>query len=482
MAHPSRPQATGPESGRATRPPDPAREADPSLPARSGGEPAAARAGVRERLRRHALPLVILWVTALVIGGATMANNRLLSPIDEAAHLDYVLSMPARVPPAGDPMSQETLEIYACRGGNVAEVLPARGAAYYEPGAYPWDGYGLAGTHPPVYYLVTAGVGAVVRAIGPLDTLDSFRAVGLLWFGAALTATYALSIRLGARRSTAVGVALLVAATGETVTSAATIGPDVAAWFAGGLVLLAAVHHRGRRADTAILLAACLFAASVKLTCLLAVGAAMIFLVVRRPLGVRAPGGYWREWATASAAGLVFVVPSLAWMTYAASLATKAAEEIPQSAAFVLDGDLPLGAVAAQVTAFLSPIFYGYVADFMTGSLELRTGAFSSMVILLGTLTAVVAGRARPVLCALGIGVAVLTIVGGPLMTVANYLTSESFFPMNPRYGMPLVAGMAALTAATFDTPALRRAMLVTGAVMVAVLLAQALPLGLGAA
>lgn len=282
---------------------------------------------------------------------------RPVSLIDEAPHLDYVLRMPSDFPAAGKPLLEETQDVWACRRMERPVPLPACGSEYSHAD-FPNGGYGLAGSHPPVYYVVTAAVGGLLRAATPLDTLDAYRMVGVLWLGGALTVSYLVAVRLGASRATAACLVVVAAATSSAVARASTLGPDMASWFTGGLVVLAAVSHAGRRRDTLCLLLACLLAALTKQTAFMAVGAAMIYLVLRRPIATSRDDARTlspTDWLLAGGAFVAFVVPSLAWTALNSAMAILDFSALPQNEQFVVES-LPAATVLSQSVNFITPL------------------------------------------------------------------------------------------------------------------------------
>ena len=446
--------------------------------------PRASAEGTRaQRFRPHVLPILLLWLVSAVLVTLSVYSFTQVSPIDEAAHLDYIVDLPDEIPASGEQMNDLTLEIWACRGMALDVVLPdcqRDTGGTYNPNAFPGEAYGLAGSHPPAYYAVTWAVGSVIKLATSLDLLTAYRLVGILWLGAALTVSYLVAVRLGAPRWGAFGVGLILAATSETLTSAATLGPDTASWFAGGLVFLAGLAHRGRGRDTVLLLAACLLAALTKQTALLAVGAVMVHLALRRPLGLGVPGRSWAgDFVVAIAAGVTFVIPSMGWTLYSSSLSVLPADQIPQNQWFVLEDVLAPRDVVTQSWSFLSPLTDGWVAPFLEGGLDARSGAFVTGLLILGLVAAVLGWRLDRRVGVVAIGVLVLTLLGGPMLAVANYLLSNSYFPIHPRYGYPLLPGLLALVACTVSSVPLRRALIVLGSVMVAAVVLQAQPIGL---
>lgn len=432
--------------------------------------------------RAHLVPILLLWLVAVAVVGSYMASSRTVSPMDEAAHLDYMVKMPEEFPAAGERMEDLTLEVWSCRDTPLEMELPPCDSDVYPPDHYPGGAYGLAGSHPPFYYLVTDVVCNAVHAVTPLDVLDSYRSVGVLWLGLALTTTYLLAISLSAPRSAAFGVTLMVAATSWVSWQSGGLGNDVASWFTGNLVILAAVRYQRRLPHTIILLAAAVLAAATKQTGFLAVGAAAFAIVLRVPLmrGAGRFAGWWRDWLAAVGAVVAFSVPSLAWTVYASAQATMDQSLIPQNQRFVVEGGIPLGPIVQQMFAFLTPISGTPPGEYLHSQAQGTMNQLVSGLLMLGVIVGVCVWRERPRLAALSVGVGVLLIVGGPMLAFANYVMSQSFFTLSSRYAFALLGVMAACAAAWLgERLAGRRAALACGIGLLALTLAQSDLIGL---
>lgn len=433
----------------------------------------AVPAPLRDRLRQHAWPFLLLWIASIALVGAAIATNREISPIDEAAHLDYILRIPEEYPAAGEPMLQETLEIWACHGTQLDFELPPCGSATYDHEDFLFEGYGLAGIHPPVYYVVTDILGNSLRAATGLGTLDAYRLAGAVWLGLALTSTYMAAVSLGARRSTALGFGLMVLSLAHVVTFAAALAPDIATWAVGGFVFLASIRHRGRWRDTAVLLVLGVLLGLTNQTGMLAVGATMIFLVAKAPLGKT--GGWWRDWVAALGLGLVFVVTSVGWTVLDSALAVLPPEQIPQNQAFSAPiNDFPWDGVLLQITALFPPLAGSGVGAFLDSQIQRSLSTLVIGALMFGLVAGTMQGRRDPRTTALALGTLTLALLGGPLLSATTWASTGQFFNIAQRYGFTLVPGFLAVTAVVLTNPAVRRAAPVIGSFLVLLALSQA--------
>ena len=110
-------------------------------------------------LVRRWFPVILVCVIApLVLVASIVQRYTVFSPIDEAAHFDYVQRLPGSgIPVMGDTMLQSSLEIIACRGSDLPGlVLPKCGTNEVKPEAFPGQGLQYEAQQPPLYYLTAA--------------------------------------------------------------------------------------------------------------------------------------------------------------------------------------------------------------------------------------------------------------------------------------------------------------------------------------
>jgi 4-amino-4-deoxy-L-arabinose transferase-like glycosyltransferase len=180
--------------------------------------------------------LVLLACTITVLGVERAPS---LSAFDESTHIDYTWRVAhGTLPYAGSEITPQVLSDWSCRSqDNLADSLPPCGEPH--PAAeYPAKGENYNFTHPPTYYLITAGVTKAADLL-PFDVsfISAARLTGAAWLAAALVGLYLLLRRWWAPRLLAVSAAVLLAAVPSIAHASSVVTNDAAAALAGVLGL-----------------------------------------------------------------------------------------------------------------------------------------------------------------------------------------------------------------------------------------------------
>lgn len=232
------------------------------------------------RVRDGAAIAIIFFYTLLLCIPAVFRFDG-VSLYDEITHFDYAykLTVEHSIPKSVEPLSEESLEAWACRDSDwiddstdLCERAGTGKATRYE---FPVDGVNYNGFHPLVYYAVTGwGAQALTAAASPvadLDLFDAMRIISGLWLATGISAFYVVLSRWIDRRPLALGAALLLVSLPAVTLFGFTISPDAAAPLAG----VAAIAIARRMADgrPAFVMAAALtfFVASTKLLSIVAI-------------------------------------------------------------------------------------------------------------------------------------------------------------------------------------------------------------------
>jgi len=441
----------------------------------------AGASAVRRLDYRHPtlLPDLLITLVALLLGALNIITFTDMSPIDEAAHYDYLVKFP-EVPLQGEQLGQDAMETEACYGIALDASLPECGLPEYDPAAFPGGGYSTAGIHPPVYYALTSVAGRAVAAIFDVSFLVATRAVGVMWLIAFGLVTRRLATRSGVSRMMAGAVTILAISTPQIVTSATTLGPDIAAATAGALIILAATEFRGTWGQIAILTLFSAFGAMVKLTVLLAVGVACCIVIGKAAWGVLRPPPWPRVAATVSLLVISFLMTSRLWSQWFESNAIVAADQLPLNQWFMTD-ELPLGNLFAHVLMFFSPISGGYFPAYLGGIATDRISSIVPAILVVGALSAALGGRADRDLTILGSATVFIAAIGAPILVVGNFVENGMYFAIASRYALPITAAFMCCTAKVFDQhTGVRRTMVLLAVVSVATFLLQANPISIG--
>ncbi len=402
----------------------------------------AGAAESRRPWRRLLAPAVLVVIAVGVVAVQSRFHHVLTSP-GEPAQLDYVLAVP-RVPAVGDLLADE-----AVPAGLTREQVPE-------------GPYSFAGATPPAYYVVTAVVARPVAAVTGWSPLSVARWVGAGWLALFMLVAFALARRMGVPRFAAAAATTVVAASTSLATSAAYLGSDVAGAAAGGLVLLAAWSYDGTRRALLAVAGAAALAGLTKLTAVTAVAAAVVMLLVRAVLVRRsrrdqrtADEGTEGRLTLGSAvlgaavAATAFLVPAVSWVLRTRATAEMDAGALPVFAPYVAQSvDWPLY-VEGLFYPWLSPVVSSWVTFAVIDPPELV-----AIYLLLALFPLAVLGAAftteRPRLAALGTGLAVTMVVGPFAFLQTNFLLNGLLMPVEPRYGLGLLAGATAAVAWLF--------------------------------
>jgi hypothetical protein len=209
---------------------------------------------LRTRLFPSRVAVAIAVLVCIVVPATLVAlqinQNPKLSPIDEAAHFDYVQRIEdGTIPRQGEVLQESTLDLISCRGTDLEGILVPRCDAKKKVAQrYPGAGSQYEAQQPPTYYALTVPARWVFENVLQVDNeLDATRATGIVWLVLGLLMLWAAG-RLMDIGIYPLGAALLLLAVSPLgIYHAATVSNDATAIFAGGLVALvgALTYRRG---------------------------------------------------------------------------------------------------------------------------------------------------------------------------------------------------------------------------------------------
>jgi hypothetical protein len=437
-------------------------------------EPAHRRsAGRVRRFLRLCFPTTAsIVIAALVCVAAPVSlvalhihENPMFSPLDEAAHFDYVNRIAqGDLPRLGQPMLPTTLRTVACRGSALpGSVQPPCDTPVIHPDQFGGGGLSYEAQQPPAYYAITVPFRWLAVHVVGLSPLSGTRAVGALWLAMGLLLLWAAGrvMRLDPK---VIGVVVLLVAVSPTVIYEGSIVTNTASMiFMGSLVLLAgalAYRYPGRWVPPT-LFAVGVFAAAAKETgAFAAVVVALLFAIctyVRRPAAEGRAAAAWawfRRWLPsggALAVGAVLTV--VAWSVISRQLSLITPKTLPSLG--VLRG-YPVGValIAREATLLLTP-GTGSFAPFRSNN-SATVPATSALAQHLQTITSLLLGylfiaggaaglfvRRRQWNHWLGLLTLPVLFVGGIILGVGIWLTYNADPGLGARYGLPLLPFLA---------------------------------------
>ena len=425
--------------------------------------------------------LVACVIVAVALVTSHIAAFRAMSPVDEIQHLDYVLRVRGGdLVHRGDLLVPETRSIVACRGfdpelsGMLAEgwTEPLCGAEDLRADQFPQIGFNTAWRHPPIYYLITAGLASGIDLLpGTGDVLTAARLAGLVWAIAAVCLMWALLAAFNVPRSNRVLLILFLIASPAVLFYLSVVTEDATAVAAGAGMLLAARAWQQGRAAWWLPVIVALGAGALKWTNLAGVVAAALYLVLSEALGKRERLRESGKIALGMVAACVFVI--CVWFTVQEAIAEVPPEDIPllqQQQVASLD----LGRTVSQIRQMLTPLRVEYLPDALAHDvvylLVLLADLLLIVVLLVRSLiplkapapkkgpvskkkTAVVEPDRTAWVQPLALSVASVMLVAGAAFVVTGFVFFGVFNQVQPRFGLSLLPGAFVVMASVLRTP-----------------------------
>jgi hypothetical protein len=417
--------------------------------------------------------LAICFVLPAVLLLRFIAHNPTLSPIDEAAHLDYVIrASHGEIPRTGEPMTQQTARIIACTGVRLEGlVVPKCRPGRYDVRDFPAKGYSYEAQQPPVYYGVTAVLRAPVASIfGVDDYLKATRITGYFWWSLGLFALWAATRVLRIDPWASVVVLLFVACAPDVLAYSSMVSNDAPSLLFGSLSLLsvAAALRRPSVAAACGLVALGLVAGFTKTSEVFPAVALALYafwMLLRERGTARAALRPWLLTGGALLGGAALA--TLAWLAIRSSIGLVAPRTLPISVENPLRGGFRIGPFVEDTVSF-----FGLATD----SPWTRWAVDSTQkpfIQILRTLLLVAAFlglfvRPRAWFHRLGLSTLVAIVVCGLGLAIAFYVTLGQDPSAQSRYGLALVPLLAAALAAAVGAVHDRRVTVLLGAVAVA--------------
>jgi Dolichyl-phosphate-mannose-protein mannosyltransferase len=434
-----------------------------------GGPPPATPAWRRRPGRGLVAPLA-LFALALVLVGLHVREYRLVSPIDEIQHIDYVLKISkGEVVRRGDRDGQEAMREMACRGIDYPMTLPSCEARSYDPVDFPEQGFDTAYAHPPGYYLVSGLGGRLLEVLpGVGSPVTGARLMGAAWLGGGLIAMWYALAELRIRPRARIPVLVLVASAPTVLLSSAIVNPDATGITVGALTLLIVLRWETGRASPWLLALVAAAAMLTKATNLIGVAAGVLYIVIRWAQARRgelaaegiapasANGGPSARLATRPVLGVLAIAAVTGALTAASwSIATEAMArmdqaDIPMAGRFHVES-ITLDQVIDSVPTGFSPLRDPYVPPMIDGHLLRVAVSLTDKLLVAGVVAALLMSAAGSRQRALAGATLVCLLALGPFFVIFDFFATHGFFPVPARYGLALVPFMGAALAAACE-------------------------------
>lgn len=418
----------------------------------------------RARITSQACLLAVLLLGAIVVGLHVRDDGR-LSPIDETQHIDYLVKAAHfQIPRLGELDGAVARQEAACRGIELAQLpLPSCADATTAPNqAFPELGIDTSGDDPPLYYVTTGVTAEAMKTVLHLGSVaTAARLLGFAWLAAGIVLFWLAMGELGVATAVRTGVSALMVTTPVMVHTSVTVTSDTVL-FVGGAAALYAVLRWERRAmpGWALLVigALCGFA---KVSCLLAVAAVSVYLLLRwlrtrRGEATSVRSG--RELVTmALAIAVSGLVVAVAWQLVVRARTIPGVPTSGVSAIHYVDS-LNLGRVVGQAAALLSPVQNPPLLAPLDDASTVGFIWFLNALLIaaaLGGAAFFAAGSRRESLAGTA---AILMAASGSLYVVFVFVVSHQSVAIPGRYGLALLPFAAVALAAALHKTSVRRA------------------------
>lgn len=414
--------------------------------------------------------LGICFVVPALLLGAWVDQNPKFSPIDEAAHLDYVIRVAnGEIPRTGELITPEGARIIACTSVNLKGlVLPDCNAKHIRLRSMPAGGYQYEAQQPPLYYATTAVLRKPVSLLG-VDDLTATRITGYLWWSLGLFVLWVATRKLRIDPWISAAVLLLITCTPDVIVYSSIVSNDAPSLLLGSLALLCMVLalRAPTRGKTVLLVAVGVAAGLTKFSDLFPIVALALYAawtLASEHGGVRAAVRPWLRTGGALLGGAL--VATLAWQLVRAHLQLIDPRTLPISVENPLHGGLRLGPFISQLVSLFGPATDSISSIWVADSVQTSFIEITRTLLLVAAFLGVFV-RPRLWFHRLGLSTLVAMVVCGTALAYAFWATLGQNPVTQSRYGLALVPLLGAALAGAGGNARDRKVTIAFGALSV---------------
>lgn len=409
------------------------------------------------RLFKRILPVLgpafvcVLLPSLLVL--STIDRHPKFSPIDEAAHFDYVERVYSHgVPTFGDHLLKSTLRETVCRGTRIdGLVLPEclNKASRYAYEQFPGGAYQYEAQQPPVYYLLTSPVAHLISKFSTVGPVGAARLVGISWLVGGLLLLWAASRLLRVPRIPMLATIAVIAASPNVTYYSSIVSNDSAGIFFGALAAYfgARSFTRGERyLGVGIVLGVA--AALVKTSCALPVGVVGLILLAYSIWKGNQTGESRRDMRS-TGLGMISgaVAGTLLWVMYYRTVATIEPKKLP-TFDVLRTGPVNIGNILGQAKSFLAPLTDAYNPFSAWNGEVYGLLTTLTMLTIVAGLIAGAYSRERSWWAVSGTIVVVSLYLGGVVIGIGIWRAYDINPGVSARYALPMVPLVALIVPA----------------------------------
>jgi hypothetical protein len=406
-----------------------------------------------------ALALLVCVAAPTLLIVTHIHENPQFSPIDEAAHWDYITRIAhGAFPRLGQRLQPTTLRALSCRGTALSAIItPPCSQRVLKPDEFEGGGYQYEAQQPPVYYAITVPMRWVAIDVVGMGDVGGTRASGIVWLCVGLLVLWAAGRVVGLASGTIGAAVLLIGSTPLVIYQASSISNGAASIFVGSSILLLAAlawRHPGRWV-VPVLAAGGFVAVAIAEPNILPVVVASTLLGV---LGMRPPevssaaaGKPIRRFLRASwpAGGALLiggVASALAWVAISRNLAIINPKKLPPFEV-LRTGPRGLEQIARESLLLLGPVtdsYNVYRAHLSAAAQNLRPviDEVHRTLFLAGGLAGIFVGRRRWYHW-MGLSSVATLYLGGLVLGIGLWLSYDIDPSLAGRYGMSVAPFLA---------------------------------------
>ena len=400
------------------------------------------------------LPALLALIAFVVPSVVTYTHGTQMSPIDEWVYLDYLEKLPVTGPPqGGEAIGQRSLDRMACDGVfPYGRMGPKCHGDYSDLSQFPQSGITSADPYTPLYFAITWVIAKPIQFVTGASDLLSWRFTGTLWLIASILVLYTMLRRWNASQGAAFGLSLVFIGTPYAWWTYSYVNTDVPSFLMGLLILLFADRFVKGQSTGWLVVGLALIAMAFKVTNILGIALGAIYIVLYSlnqylsQRNIDAKQELKKLYRNLTCAVLSVVLPLVgeySWLKWHNS------QSVGGGSTQGVSTSLDIQELVIQMTNFLPGTIRSNVNIAGGGEGYAIPGfVFTplSWICIAGVVSAFWSLKKNDKLGPLVNSVAIASVFGAPALALAITVMVGSYFPIPPRYGASILAGILIVT------------------------------------
>lgn len=409
----------------------------------------------KSSIQTNWVPTLLIGFVLFGLGAISLLHGMPMSPFDEWVYLDYLFKIPSQfIVHKGEFLGQDALGIMACFGEIPFGPMGETCSSSYSPSLFPYGGITSADPYSPLYFYATWIMGHMFQWIPGINLVMGWRLAGLLWLSAGILAFYKLGLMWRVPKASIFTAGILIIASPYAYWTFTYVSTDAPSFVCGALLLILATKLVKGESKGYLFIAFSIVATLIKVTNILSVFAAALFILVASILKLRksslsqkvnqsAPS-MLRSFIIVVFAACGSIAIQLLWTQVSRMLAVSN-NSIDQGISTELTWYKFLELTSLGVNSLTMTIPVNGLPGL--NSLPLPTYAVSplSWIIIAGVVSAFWAKTKRIEKRAMIISGTIAVFAFGGLLALMLQISTNSYFDLPPRYMGPLLPIIALL-------------------------------------